>query len=97
MADDKDTYRANYLKANETLRDAESAFRDALASLNDAVDHIIRTELRLIETPQEAAQYLAKMASANGSAWSGGPHSAINIIESLKRQRAVDTLARITR
>lgn len=97
MADDISlTYRNNFLKAQEKLREAEAALRDALANLSDAADLAIRTELRLIETPTEAAKFLSRTASANGSTWSGGPHNAINVIEHVKRERAVAALSRLT-
>lgn len=96
MADDISlTYRNNFLKAQEALREAEAKFRDALATLGDATDYAIRAELRLIEKPEDAVKMLARQASANGSTWSGGPSSAINIIEHVKRTRAVNALARI--
>lgn len=96
MADDISlTHRNNFLKAQEKLKEAEAALRDALSNLSDATDYAIRTELRLIETPIEAVKFLSRTASANGSTWSGGPHNAINVIEHIKQERAVAALARL--
>lgn len=97
MADDiSTTHRNNFLKAQEKLRAAEAELRDALINLGDAVDYAIRTELRLIETPIGRVKMLSKMSSSNGATWSGGPYNATNVIEHVKRQRAVNELARTT-
>lgn len=81
--------------ACDALRDAEAAFESSLSSLRDAIDRVQRANLRMIETPTEAAEWLSRVAASNRSGWSGGTYSATNIREALTRDIAIEGLRRV--
>lgn len=78
----------------QRLREAEQALHGAIAGIQSATYAEIHAAARCIEDLVRRKEYLANVAYSNRAEWSGGALNPSNIIETMKRQAAIEILQR---
>lgn len=97
MNDIKLAHRNAHMKASEALQDAQVDLSNALERMRVVTEQYIDSHLRLLDTKEEAVNYLSGIAIAAHASWSGGITTHLNITETIMRRAALNALERAIR
>lgn len=77
-------------EARDKMREAEEAVHSAIVALRSASQRLMQVEA--VSAGQAWQDWIIGHAAGNRATWSGGALSAANIVESAKREAAIDLL-----